>query len=434
MPNLKGLNLNIDSNQDRLEKTPSWTERLGNKLSVLTPQSVTEPGFVDALTQPTDATRDMSNFSSYMGSGIRRGIVDPLKRYAMAVEKGMTGQALSAADILAITEVNMDVVAGGGFLNRKIDPSKLSSFPAWHGGATSFDKFADHAIGSGEGAQAFGKGHYLTDSKGIANGYAKKLGVINRNHPAQIRNQKLISDWHKSQEVQYKGKNLWFGQKADTPEDWVVGYLFEEAPKTKKEVQEKIASLRKDLINDYDEIESGFFFEEDGAAYGGKEVLDFIDKIDINDFKEPKKLPKPKLEKVPDSQQNLYKTTIMKGKEPDEYDFIDYHKPISEQPNVLEKIKKLDEWDWFNADAAEHNIDLEDATISNFLNAMSAYDLDEDTVIKTLQNAGLPGIVYDAGTIAGGVKPGTKNYVVFNPDDISIDEHYIDGILQKPTD
>jgi len=45
----------------------------------------------------------------------------------------------------------------------------------FHGSPFKFDKFASKAIGSGEGAQAYGYGHYLAESPDVAKGYATNL-------------------------------------------------------------------------------------------------------------------------------------------------------------------------------------------------------------------------------------------------------------------
>jgi hypothetical protein len=46
---------------------------------------------------------------------------------------------------------------------------------AYHGSPHKFDAFDDKAIGTGEGAQAYGYGHYLAENEGIAQSYRKKL-------------------------------------------------------------------------------------------------------------------------------------------------------------------------------------------------------------------------------------------------------------------
>jgi hypothetical protein len=46
---------------------------------------------------------------------------------------------------------------------------------AYHGSPHKFDQFSDHAIGTGEGAQAYGYGHYLAENEGVARGYRDAL-------------------------------------------------------------------------------------------------------------------------------------------------------------------------------------------------------------------------------------------------------------------
>ena len=45
----------------------------------------------------------------------------------------------------------------------------------FHGSPHAFDRFSNDAIGSGEGAQAYGYGHYLADSEGVAKSYRDAL-------------------------------------------------------------------------------------------------------------------------------------------------------------------------------------------------------------------------------------------------------------------
>lgn len=44
-------------------------------------------------------------------------------------------------------------------------------FEAWHGSPHEFSAFQDEAIGTGEGAQAYGVGHYLAEAPGVASSY-----------------------------------------------------------------------------------------------------------------------------------------------------------------------------------------------------------------------------------------------------------------------
>jgi len=61
----------------------------------------------------------------------------------------------------------VEMETGGGVLRKLIR--------AYHGSPYAFDKFDPTKIGSGEGAQAYGYGHYFTDKEDIARGYRDRL-------------------------------------------------------------------------------------------------------------------------------------------------------------------------------------------------------------------------------------------------------------------
>ena len=55
------------------------------------------------------------------------------------------------------------------------DTGGLGMIKAYHGSPHAFDAFSDHAIGTGEGAQAYGHGLYFAEREGVAKEYKKKL-------------------------------------------------------------------------------------------------------------------------------------------------------------------------------------------------------------------------------------------------------------------
>ena len=57
---------------------------------------------------------------------------------------------------------------------------------AYHGSPHGFDQFSDKAIGTGEGAQAYGYGHYLAENEGVAQGYRKKLSGPRPDYTGEI--------------------------------------------------------------------------------------------------------------------------------------------------------------------------------------------------------------------------------------------------------
>ena len=71
---------------------------------------------------------------------------------------------------------------------KAFNPNKQT---VYHGSPYDFNKFSNEAIGTGEGAQAHGYGHYTALNKDIAEGYRKRLSAISNNEKIQ---NKLSSD------------------------------------------------------------------------------------------------------------------------------------------------------------------------------------------------------------------------------------------------
>ena len=690
MDPLIGLNLRNDIlDEERISAEPTFFQGLKQKLRKFTPQSVTEPGFKEGISAPVGSEIDYSNLASTVGGRIREMVVDPIKNYAHAIDKGMTDvNKLTIKDLLDITSANLDLVAGGGFtraLGKKgVDPNMLQSFPGWHGSGASFKKFSDEFIGSGEGAQMYSVGHYIGGSHGIGNNYARQAArkvqsqksgkllykgkelvenfdaetpevfvtthfvqelasepvtqkrldetfaslkdyvnsekeaaltgddfnnypeayfstkelvdyvdtmdlndftlpkppitykgaaLVSTDSPATpeewamsylksagvggkkdlkeglLRLKKDMSDevadiadgiegqWgFDKQKLFYKGKQLVFDQDYDGPEDWLMGAILEEfapAKDNKQRLEAVISSYKARLYEDHLRMSSGkkdsnFGFEFDD--FDAKDVYDVIDNIDINDFdiKSTKDWPE-QISKFLDTldtndfefntpKEHLYKTTVMKGKEPEEYDFMDWHKDINEQPGVKKKLEKTKLFKEFakyskfdndmvyldhdlgfhrafyyapnlnkqekkiiaevlhvqmdNSLSAEHAIkkmisstnkkskidflkqldpeDFKSRAISTLgegkgqgfyeylkehfskkLNTKNDFEQGK-AASKFLFDAGIAGTKFKAGTFSGGARPGLYNHVVFDPDEIFIDKHYINGVLQKP--
>lgn len=62
-----------------------------------------------------------------------------------------------------------------GFLVAPTDPAIQRGFRAFHGSPHDFDRFDMSKIGTGEGAQAYGHGLYFAENEGIARSYRDKL-------------------------------------------------------------------------------------------------------------------------------------------------------------------------------------------------------------------------------------------------------------------
>ena len=102
-------------------KAPEDTGPLSGLKGLLgrfTRNSVMAPSFKSEVTAPEGTSINYDNIGSVTGGRMRQLFVEPIKNYATAIDKGMTGQELSIKDLLSIVEVNLDMIAGGGFLAK----------------------------------------------------------------------------------------------------------------------------------------------------------------------------------------------------------------------------------------------------------------------------------------------------------------------------
>jgi hypothetical protein len=95
----------------------------------------------------------------------------------------LAGETLGLLAPLAGTKQGAQATAG--LLNRYADnlaaPKRLNPQTGaivWHGSPHKFDKFDSSKIGTGEGAQAYGHGLYLAESKDTGRSYANKLTQV----------------------------------------------------------------------------------------------------------------------------------------------------------------------------------------------------------------------------------------------------------------
>ena len=89
---------------------------------------------------------------------------------------GREPQQIQEGDIVTDDVVNS--------INQEIADAPKFSIKTYHGSQASFDKFDHSFMGSGEGAQAYGWGTYVSEVKGIAKAYAK--ANAKKNAPSKL--------------------------------------------------------------------------------------------------------------------------------------------------------------------------------------------------------------------------------------------------------
>jgi hypothetical protein len=96
---------------------------------------------------------------------------DPLTDWALGMQDRALHPLQTAADYsqqfqkMTPLEQGMQLVGGG------------IGATAWHGSPHLFDKFKNEAIGTGEGAQAYGHGLYLAENPDVAKTYQTTLTI-----------------------------------------------------------------------------------------------------------------------------------------------------------------------------------------------------------------------------------------------------------------
>jgi len=251
----------------------------------------------------------------------------------------------------------------------------VSEIKAFHGSPHKFKNFSNEAIGTGEGAQAFGYGHYVSEAPEVAKQYSLtgiKLG-----------------------DTEITPKSMWynpFKRMINQEQGWNEGTLI-------KALEEAVDNWG---------VESRI----------GKESNKFLQKIRTGE----KPLPSG----------SIYETTIHKGKQPSEYRYLEWDKPVSN--DTLDKIGNelvnqfgyrvpggpaVETLKTYLADVkARKGLRLTGNDMYGFLRT---HLNGEKQASNFLQKAGFSGIKYPTGSLSGMKGTGKYNYVVFDPEDITIE-------------
>jgi hypothetical protein len=313
--------------------------------------------------------------------------------------------------------------------NAAISPRDLAlKIQAYHGTpAEPFDKFSNEKIGSGEGNQAYGYGHYFAGRKEVAEWYAKHVGGVHsgvyakgpdgkeydmsgvdsiawREHVLTPRIEALLG-----QKGQAEARP-WARIPARSVRDYLAYYL---------QIGEPFEEARAHTINrlaDQESEEARNLPPEKRPllAQAFRAAIDALHSFEADDFR----AGKPK--------RTLLKTTLA----PNEEDLLDWDKPMSQQSAKVKAA--LDKWAQDNNAWSLHPKNLiPEFTGGNYYRYLSTVfgtakqgDLTRENpegASAALSAMGIPGIRYlDASSRSKG--EGTHNYVIFNPEDVNIDE------------
>lgn len=116
-----------------------------------------------------------------LDSGVRTDIPASTRSIDSSIPNRMDNQKLSSVTELYNQATQSQPPKSPPTVEKK--PATVNNIKLYHGSNSKFDKFDSAKYGTGEGADLYGKGAYLTDNKDLADFYAKtvsKKGFIDR--------------------------------------------------------------------------------------------------------------------------------------------------------------------------------------------------------------------------------------------------------------
>lgn len=279
----------------------------------------------------------------------------------------------------------------------------------YHGSQASFDKFDHSFMGSGEGAQAYGWGTYVSEVEGIARAYAKQ-NTAKRNTEYTVAKRA-----YEDAETEYKNLTNYI---ADSELN-INMYNIPSLENNKK----KLAMYKEKGIQHWVEV------YEQRVERGEKSIKEERERIEEYKVKQEEAYrlmeeAKKKLDSLEKPKRNLYSVEI-----PDDTgdNYLGWDEPLNDRqidmwknaavslyPNLKEDVIKF----------ANKFIDKKKGNVSG----QDAYDyLTNDVSPKeasmALKDAGFVGVKVIAQRITGGNKKGMMNYVIFDENNAQIVDH-----------
>jgi hypothetical protein len=250
--------------------------------------------------------------------------------------------------------------------------------PVYHGSPYKFTKFANEAIGSGEGAQARGWGHYVSEVPEVAKTYSE----------AGIK------------------KTMW---GASLPSN-IIELL-------KKDQNLAVEPIRKAIKDNVKHIEQLKYTHANQIKQNDPSVGMLIDQLNQENRNlatvHGQILSGEKVE-LPSY---LYEATLHKGKTGEVY--LEWEKPIT--GNIESKISNALKKDYPKWADEFLSTQMKGETGGQWYGRLTQ-TLGDKGVSKFLSRNGISGIKYPTGTMSGMKDTGKFNYVVFDPEEITIEK------------
>jgi len=254
----------------------------------------------------------------------------------------------------------------------------------WHGSPHSFKRFSFEHIGTGEGAQAYGWGAYISDLKDIAMTYTKSSGLTRSQRKLINRAITIANRYSKNKTIADKINNELSYTLSDDKFDAGIYASYDGLWYNVFLVDKKSGGIIKT-------------FSIDDLSFGGK--------YDIN------------------KKSNLYKVKIHGDKTIDELNFMRWDKPVSDVHKAA-----------FFEQARQEKVPLEQDIWSGKSDVFESGNMFYDHLAYKVFNspkeaslfllrAGIDGIQYPTEYMSRGEHEESFNYVVFDENALEIEQH-----------
>lgn len=318
--------------------------------------------------------------------------------------------------------------------DMKITQHTKFSIKTYHGSQASFDKFDHSFMGSGEGAQAYGWGTYVSEVEGIAKAYAKqnaaKHGMPRDYKIAQLHLNHAKFEYEKVQRAYNNSKAYIDSLKEDLQNyrDSMARRKEKVAYFAQNNMPETVDKLLKQIKRAEDTIK---VTENDinmrtNDLEGWKPKLEEVKKKYEEEQKKFDAIPKPQIER------NLYSVDI-----PDDtgenyigwdekmtHRMRDIRKEILED-NGYKLVDSDDMRDYFeDRDGKEYELFKEQyKTGGTFYEELAQLLHSQKLASLALKEYGFDGVKVIAERNTGGNKEGKMNYVIFDENNAQITNH-----------
>ena len=332
---------------------------------------------------------------------------------------GREPQQIQEGDIVTDDVVNS--------INQEIADAPKFSIKTYHGSQASFDHFDHSFMGSGEGAQAYGWGTYVSEVEGIAKAYAKQNSA-KRN--TEYSSAKFEYDTAKSSYNFAKGTYDFRMQDIDKLNN-TLKWAKEQLVKAKE-------SNRKNWI---DEFEARVADTERALKENQDKLQD--EKAEMGKAKKEMDEAKKRLDAIPEPERNLYTVEIpddtgsnyieWDGKAPDGLKEKVLDRLYNERrEDFVDKMRKAGFNDDQIKEEADYTVNKEEmadtylkhsATGGGLYQDLSYYLGEQKKASLFLKDMGIDGVKVIAKRNAGGNKEGKMNYVIFDENNAQITNH-----------